>query len=295
MKRNRCSLIGIPDHQGVVHVGGRLGAARGPEAFREIFKKMKGREAIHDRVDDLGDVKGLSDDIQSNHRRAADLVREGQHPNRFSVVVGGGHDHGYSHLLGVKEALQALKKNPRLGCINIDAHLDVRQPAPLVTSGSPFYLALESKVLDPKRFVEFGIQSHCNGPDLWKYTDRKKVKVVGMESLRGGRAIPLFRSTLMKLSQNCDAIVISLDLDAASAAFAPGVSAPQAEGFTSSEVIQMIEIAAIHPKTVSLGIFELNPEHDRDNQTARLAATAAYHFMEKGMQRSCPPDFLNKT
>ena len=135
------------------------------------------------------------------------------------------------------------KKRLRLGCINIDAHLDVRQPDPLVTSGSPFYLAVESGVLDSSRLIEFGIQSHCNAPALWDYADRKKIQIVPFSKLRGGKAARSFEHSLGLLAARCDAIVVSLDLDAAAHAYAPGVSAPQAEGFTSSDVIEFAELA----------------------------------------------------
>lgn len=60
----------------------------------------------------------------------------------LSVIIGGGHDHGYTQLSSIKKTLP---KNARLGCINIDAHLDVRKPNPVPSSGSPFYIALEEK------------------------------------------------------------------------------------------------------------------------------------------------------
>ncbi|MGZ3688347.1 MAG: arginase family protein, partial [Bdellovibrionota bacterium] len=72
-----------------------------------------------------------------------------------------------------------------------------------------------------------------------------------------------------------------LDLDAAAEAVAPGVSAPQPEGFSGGEILEMCELAGAAKKVVSLGIFELNPSHDRDDQTARLAAASAYHFLLK--------------
>ena len=103
--------------------------------------------------------------------------------------------------------------------------------------------------------------------------------MIPFENLRRANAVSEFENELARLSQISDAIVISLDLDCAAQAFAPGVSAPQAEGFSSSELITMMEIAGRSEKVISLGIFELNPEHDRDAQTARLAATAAYHWI----------------
>lgn len=230
---------------------------------------------------DGGDVVGLGADVALNHRKAADRVKELHGETGVSVIVGGSHDHGFSHLLGIRES--SSKKNFRLGCINIDAHLDVRKPSPFITSGSPFYLALESKVIDPRRFIEFGIQSHCNASELWEYSKKKKFEIVNFGSLRRGQAVRVFQQKLKKLQTLCDAVVMSLDLDAVAAAYAPGVSAPQAEGFTSMEIIEMMEIAGAQKKVVSLGIFELNPEHDLDDRTARLAATAAYHFIESKM------------
>jgi formimidoylglutamase len=241
---------------------------------------MKGRQGVLESLDDLGDLPHPSGDVEENHRRAIALVSEGHTRNALSVVVGGGHDHGYSHLAGLAAS------GRRLGCINIDAHLDVRKPEPLISSGSPFYLALERKVLEPARFIEFGIQSHCNAKPLWDYVESRKVEIIPFESLRDGRAVPVFEQALARLAASCDLVAISLDLDAAAQAFAPGVSAPQAEGFTSGELVRMMEVAGREPKASSLGIFELNPLHDVDARTARLAATCAYHFVAAALAAS---------
>lgn len=274
-----CCLLGLPDHQGVMNVGGRIGAARGPEAFRKPFKRLKSRSSASQFCKDLGDLQGLTEDVAHNHRIAAEWIEASHKKYPLSIVVGGGHDHGHSHLWGMR------KKSKRLGCINIDAHLDVRKPDPLITSGSPFFLALESGVLDAKNFIEFGIQSHCNAPELWDYVKSKKIEVIPMTKLRRGRAVPGFLSALRKLQTRCDAIVISLDLDSITEASAPGVSAPQSEGFSPSEILEMMEIAGSSKKVVSLGIFELNPVFDPDERTARLAAVAAHHFLESALTR----------
>jgi formimidoylglutamase len=290
-------LVGIPDHEAVIPVGGRIGAARGPESFRKVFKKLRGRQPIQERLIDLGDVPGLDADISANHEKAARLVREAHRRAHRSLVVGGSHDHGFSQLQGVSRWLSETgqapnttpsseRAAPRLGCINIDAHLDVRKPSPTITSGSPFFLALESGILAPSLFVEFGIQSHCNGPELWTYAETKGLRIIPFEETRWGKSVSLFADELKRLADSCDAIVLSLDLDSAAQAFAPGVSAPQAEGFTSSELVAMAELAARNPKVVSLGIFELNPEHDVDSRTARLAATVAYHWLQEQCENS---------
>ena len=280
------SLVGIPDHQGVMNVGGRLGAASGPAAFRRAWARLSSLENPSKSLEDFGDVSPIAIDVAMNHKTASRLIAKAHQKCGISVVVGGGHDHGHSHLVGVLQSFSSQKKKPRLGCINIDAHLDVRKPEPEISSGSPFYLAVESATIDASRLIEFGIQRQCNAPVLWEYVQQKKIPVVLFESLRGGKAVASFRAQLAKLSRTCDAIVISLDLDAFAHGSAPGVSAPQPEGFTPSEVFEMLRLAGLSKKTISLGIFELNPEHDRDEQTAKLAANCAFHFIESVLRRT---------
>jgi formimidoylglutamase len=276
-KRRNWSLIGIPDHAGVAHVGGRVGAAGGPPAIRAVLARMRGRDPVHQSLGFDADAPVAPSPC---HEAAARCIAEAHRATALSVVVGGGNDHSYSQLLGLREAGAR-----RLGCINIDAHFDVREPNPHFTSGSPFYVAIERQVLDPRRFVEFGIQRHCNGPELWDYVESRQIRVVPFEELRHGRAARAFRAELARLARRCDQIVVSLDLDAAAAAYAPGVSAPQAEGFSATDVLEMAAIAGRHPKVASLGIFELNPEHDVDQRTARLAATAIWHFVGEALLR----------
>jgi formiminoglutamase len=276
------SLINIPDHQGVLNVGGRIGAAFGPAEFRRSLRKLNGRDFVQETLASEHSLDPITNDAQKNHENASNLILKAQ-PSETTVVVGGGHDHGYSQLLGVHKL-----KGPKIkiGCINLDAHFDVRRPDPLPSSGSPFYLALENKILDPAHFIEFGIQRHCNAPALWDYIEKNNIQTQLFEDLRHDRAVPEFEKNLAALSQKTDVIVLSFDLDCVAQAFAPGVSAPQTEGFTPSEILEMMALAGKNPKVISLGIFELNPVHDVDSRTAKLAATAAYHFIRHAIRRT---------
>ena len=80
--------------------------------------------------------------------------------------------------------------------------------------------------------------------------------------------------------------MISLDLDCAPQSAAPGVSAPQPEGIAVSDLMAMVELAGAHPKVNSLGLFELCPVHDIQDQTAKLAATLAYHFVDAALPKT---------
>ena len=277
------ALIGIPDHEGVLHVGGRLGASGGPRAVRKVMQRFSGEIDVRAKLHDLGDCGPFLPDVEHNLAIAAAQVRVAQSNHPITVVVGGSHEHGYSQLHGVSQALPGA----RIGCINIDAHLDVRKPAPTITSGSPFFLALERNVIAPQNLIQFGIQSQANSPALFSYCREKGVQIIEFRELREN-AVARFKTILHSLASRCDALVISLDLDALSEDNCPGVSAPQAEGFSARELMAMLEAAGETPQTRSLGIFELNPLHDVGDRTARLAATAIYRFVSRALARELP-------
>jgi arginase family enzyme len=73
-------------------------------------------------------------------------------------------------------------------------------------------------------------------------------------------------------------VAVSVDLDAIASSFAPGVSAPQADGLTPADLFAIMEACGANPAVVTLGFFELAPPLDRDGATARLCATAIHRF-----------------
>jgi formiminoglutamase len=277
----RYSVIGAPDDRGVANSHGRRGASRGPASFLSAFLGLPNNKSLRAALSEQLYIEAAGVGIPRRHQKLASAVRDSCMRNLFPVVVGGGHDYAFPQLVGMQAILG---RGARLGCINIDAHLDVRKPDPAITSGSAFYLALESRTILPQDFVEFSVQKESNSPEAWEYVTRKKIKLVTMADLRHGSASRTFTITLVGLVAQCEAIVLSLDLDAIASAFAPGVSAPASEGLSITDIVEIMEIAGREPRIVSLGIYELNPLLDVDNRTARLAATAAYHFLSAAHQ-----------
>lgn len=275
-------LLGCPDDRGVRNNHGRGGAVDGPAAFRKQFKKLTGQISLQEHIYDIGNSDVHPEDARESHQHAIDLYSEQRHLAPTSLWIGGGHDYAYPQLKAIHSDLLP---GQQLGCLNIDPHFDMRPPEPMMLSGSPFYVALEEGLVKGENMISFGVQRHANAAFLWAYAEEKEVKICRQEDLRLGHAIKSFKQQLKNLRERVDAIVLSLDLDAIQAAFAPGVSAPAMEGFTPSEILEMMLIAARDEKVVSLGIFELNPEYDIDERTARLAATCAYHFMDERLRK----------
>ncbi len=278
---NFCSgftVIGFPDEIGVANVKGRLGAKAGPESFLTVFSKMNGINPVRDRMHGSQMVK-MGSELEKNHQSARTSVARSA-ASSLVVAVGGGHDYAYSWYSGLLDSARMVSgKTAKIGCINIDAHFDLRPHQPVMTSGSPFRRLIEEGLLSGAHLVEFGIQDHCNAPELWAYAKKNKISTIPLTRLRNGKAVVEFKKALLALKKKCDQVVISLDLDAISLAYCPGVSAPQAEGFSASEILQMLELAGADKKVTSLGVFELAPTLDHQDQTSRVAAQAVWHFL----------------
>lgn len=261
-------IVGISDETGIKNVGGRLGAKDGPAAARaKLYKFTTGAPTIP--IYDLGDMQPF-DTIERTHEEAAALVREIVARGHFPLVLGGGHDLGFPHALGVLKA-----KPGKFRFCNIDAHLDVRPASPVITSGSPWYLLNEHELFrsTKSRIEEFGIQPHCNAHSLVDYAKKNKFGMHWLEGIRKKKkAADIVFEKLLGPKTGKERLLVSLDIDSARFSDAPGCSAPQTEGFSATEVIRMSFLAGAHSRVESFGVFELSPALDPDGRTALLVA-----------------------
>ena len=79
-------------------------------------------------------------------------------------------------------------------------------------------------------------------------------------------------SKLHAFIERNDALYLTIDLDGFSSAYAPGVSAPSALGFSPAFAFKILNYLMQTQKVVAVDIAELNPRYDRDQCTAKLAA-----------------------
>jgi formiminoglutamase len=261
-------IFGIADDTGIRNVGGRTGAREGPLSARNrLYKFTTGSPSLP--IYDLGDL--IADDkIEETHAQAAKVVSSIMAAKLFPIVIGGGHDLGFPHALGL---LQHSRTKTKFW--NIDAHLDVRSTEKGITSGSPWYLLREHKLFQETKssIEEFGIQPHCNAESLVAYAKTHRFGLHWLHDLRKKRrpADEIFVK-LLGPAKSTERLLVSLDIDSVDFANAPGCSAPQTLGFSPAEVIQMSFSAGAHGRVDSFGIFELSPPLDPDGRTSLLVA-----------------------
>ena len=273
-------LVGLPLDYGTVLEGGRAGAAHAPDAIRrELRRYHKTYNLEHNisldilRIADAGNLNLDQPDHSRNHahirQRLGELLR--RYPR--VVVLGGSHDGTYSTVRGLCDASDGRP----IGGINLDAHADVKDK-PEISSGTPFGKLLQEGFLHGEKFTEIGLHSNLNTKADIDFLHQQAVHIVPLAHVQKD-GMELYLSRALRRATTGSPAFVSFDIDGCAEAYAPAVSAPSADGFTPRQAVEAAFLAGQNEAVRLFEVVELNPLYDRDNQTARLAATIITAFL----------------
>jgi formimidoylglutamase len=262
-------IVGLPYDGGIPT---RPGARFGPKAIREALAAFGTYDGERDvsSVTDLGDVALPTMNGREAHARIEAAAREVFAAGARAIFLGG--DHGCTG--SVVRGLGAARPGLRLGVISIDAHLDVREyvDEASLSSGTPFRRALESGIVEGARVSMLGIRRFANSRHYVDWARGQGIHLITLDELAAKGAANAAKAALYAATRDADALYLSVDMDAADAAFAPGVSASGIGGLTAREMIDLVATIASHPKLVAADVMEVSPPYDHDARTAKLAA-----------------------
>ena len=279
-------LLGIADDTGIKNVNGRVGAAAAPGAVRVKLYKQN-LHTTSSPIYDLGDLLP-AESIQETHAQAQKIIVAIHQAGHFPIILGGGHD------LAAPEALAFLETHSQspLAFLNLDAHLDLRDTSKNITSGSPWYIVSQSESFQKQKaeLVEFGIQAQSNSDVLVGYAKKNKIKIHWLTELRKKSLLKIFSQELLRLAKKKQ-ILVSIDLDGVRAAEAPGCSAPQVQGFSADEILEMARQAGTCKAVKSFGIYELSPPLDPSGVTTALVTQCIVQFLMGYAERQAKGKF----
>jgi len=258
------ALIGLPDDTGVQLNNGRPGAKDGPVAFRQALAKYGVAQPSGwdwPIVFDAGDVDVVPGDLHETHRRVSIAVKSILDLGLFPIAIGGGHDLTFPFVRAVAEHF-----GPMAG-VYFDAHLDVRDAD---GSGMPFRKLLETGAAKSMRLHGFDPNANSTEHVQWFHAHGGHIA----DNLDHDDPWPT------------DPTFVSLDLDVIDQAFAPGVSAHNACGWSSAQTESWILEAGRNPLVHCFDIMELSPPFDRDDRTSRLAARMFLAFLRGYSERT---------
>ncbi len=77
-----------------------------------------------------------------------------------------------------------------------------------------------------------------------------------------------------------DADLFALDINSIKVSDAPASSKPSIHGFYGEEACQLASYAGLSDRVSLFGIYNVNPESDKNNQTSDLSAQIIWHFIQ---------------
>lgn len=271
VNKTNIALLGFKSDEGVRRNKGRIGARNAPDFIRKACANLPYSKSRQFQISDFGNIICEGTYLEDTRNKQVQCVSELIQKNYFPVILGGGHETALGNFLALSENYDDI------GIINIDAHYDLRIPVEGSTSGTPFFEMAHFCQQNNRDFNYFciGIQPTGNTEALFQ-----RAKELNVETALADEVHSHLNQSLVQLEKFIDkhsVIYLSLDLDVLDGAFAPGVSAPCVNGLTPFQVKSIIQKIIQSKKVKLFDVVELNPEFDKDNRTAKLAA----HFLQE--------------
>ena len=265
------ALLGFACDEGVRRNHGRPGAFAAPAAIRKALANL----AWHREgpACDAGDVSCEDGDLDAAQARLAANLTALLDAGHLPVVLGGGHEVAWGSWQGLAAHLAARTDTPRIGIVNFDAHFDLRDPAHVHSSGTPFAQIAAACAARgwPFRYACLGVSRAANTRALFRRASGLDVLVREDRDITPTSLAQIGRE-LDAFIGDCDYVHLTIDLDVLPAAEAPGVSAPAARGVPLALLEPLVEHVRDSGKLRLAELAELNPAFDIDHRTARVAA-----------------------
>lgn len=276
-------LIGEPYDGAIV---GRRGAREAPGAIRAALAGLKTHQFDAGPVagvGDLGDIdipgggdsgsagkgSGPEGGVSSVQEAVRAVSREVHSTTALPVFVGGDNS------LTFPNAVPLLERGS-LGCVNFDAHLDVRGLREEPTSGTPYRQLFEAGL---DAYACIGARHFETTAAYHDFLRQRDGTVLTAEEVGDDQVAVVDRALDAMDTAGVDRVYVSLDVDVIDAAAAPGVSAPTPGGVSTRELFRMLRITAADDRVAGFEVVECSPPLDRDDRTVRAAARAIAHFL----------------
>jgi len=174
-----------------------------------------------------------------------------------AVILGGDHSVTYSAFRGSKcDAL-----------IVLDAHPDCMAGTNIVTHEDFLRKLVEEGSLLPQNVFLLGIRAwHQSEMD---FLIEKKIQFFDMKSVFEF-GINNLCDTLMELARKFSKLYLSIDIDVADPAFAPGTGFCEPGGLSSRELIYLIQRLRNLKNLRFVDLVEINPERDKNEKSINM-------------------------
>jgi guanidinobutyrase len=298
-------IVGAPIDSGTSH---RSGAKMGPQAIRmgDYLPHDGSRPHLALRTDalqklkifDAGDLLMPGGDLVKSLKVLENATEKIAKAGAIAVVLGGDHSVASADVTGIANHLGKGK----VSMIHFDAHTDTGEDhfGALVGHGTPMRRLIESGAVRGDRFLQLGLRGYWPDDATFKWMASKGMKSYEMTEIhhRGMKAV--LDESFEILTNDCDGVFLSVDIDVVDPGMAPGTGTPEPGGMTSRELLEAVRRICLELPIVGIDVVEVAPAYDSSDITAILAnrvvleALSAISFKKSGGKYSPTRNILDR-
>ena len=269
-------IVGAPIDSGTSH---RSGAKFGPQAIRggDYMPHDGERPHMALRTDGLKDLKVLDagdllmpgGDLKKSLEVLAVATEKISRAGIIPVVLGGDHSIASADVAGIA-AHRGLGK---ISMIHFDAHADTgdSQFGALEGHGTPMRRLIESGAVRGDRFLQLGLRGYWPGEETLEWMRDQGMRSYEMTEIHHRGLNTVLDESFARLTDECDGVFLSVDIDVVDPGMAPGTGTPEPGGMTSRELLESVRRICLELPVVGIDVVEVAPPFDSADITAILA------------------------
>lgn len=272
-------IIGVPLSKSSITFSGAHGY---PQQFRQLWSNYTTYNFEEDidlqdlKAADLGDVVMHVTDIAQCHKNIEEALYgiTSKLNGTLPMVIGGDHSITFPILKGIK---RATKK--RIGLIQFDAHLDVRDTeygGP--SNGTPIRSLIETQSILGEDIVTIGLRSFANSKIYRQYAEDKGMTLFTSKQVREQGIEEVLKWAMEYLNDKCDVVYVTFDIDVMDQSNVPGVPAIGPDGLSPREVFYSATTLGKWDKIIGMDMVCIDPTKDLRDVTSRIGLHLFLHF-----------------
>jgi len=269
-------ILGAPIDSGTSH---RSGAKFGPQAIRggDYLPHDGERPHMALRTDGLKDLKVLDagdllmpgGDLKKSLEVLAVATEKISRAGIIPVILGGDHSIASADVAGIA-AHRGLGK---ISMIHFDAHADTgdSQFGALEGHGTPMRQLIDSGAVRGDRFLQLGLRGYWPDNETLEWMRDQGMRSYEMTEIHHRGLNTVLDESFARLTDQCDGVFLSVDIDVVDPGMAPGTGTPEPGGMTSRELLESVRRICLELPVVGIDVVEVAPPFDSADITAILA------------------------
>lgn len=261
----------------------RSGSHAGPQGIRACDyapSPLQGAYHQHVRVDplkelriaDYGDADVVVGDTERTFENIREFIREIAETGAKPMILGGDHGITWPNVT----ALADVYGHGKVGVVHFDAHADTApdMQGVLASHGTPMRRLIESGAVKGKNFVQVGLRGYWPDPPVLEWMEEQQMRTHFMAEIEHRGFDAVLDDAVNEALDGAEFLFLSVDVDVADPAHAPGTGSPEPGGLTSRELLRAVRRLSAEVGVIGMDVVEVAPMLDSGNITALLAHRA---------------------